>query len=97
MAGTADVALPSTHRAGPAYGIGGFSMNRKHVVLMLLCCLIPIGILAAVVLLRIPLGSVLTFALVLACPLAMLLMMRTMGHDHGAPHHHPPLQARKEE
>lgn len=72
-------------------------MNRKHVVLMLLCCLIPIGILSAVVLLRIPLGSVLTYALVLACPLAMLLMMRTMGHDRGAAHHHPPVQVRKEE
>ncbi len=63
-------------------------MNRKHVVLMLLCCLIPIGLLAAVVLLRIPLGSVLTFTLVLACPLMMLLMMRTMRHDHGGEHDH---------
>ncbi|HLC33404.1 MAG TPA: DUF2933 domain-containing protein [Anaerolineales bacterium] len=63
-------------------------MNRKHALLMLLCCLIPVGLLAAVVLLRIPLGSVLTFALVLACPLMMLLMMRTMGHDHGGEHDH---------
>ncbi|OGO49984.1 MAG: hypothetical protein A2Z30_00325 [Chloroflexi bacterium RBG_16_64_43] len=63
-------------------------MNRKHAVMMLLCCLIPVGLLAAVVLLRIPLGSVLTFALVLACPLMMLLMMRTMGHDHGGAHDH---------
>ena len=72
-------------------------MTRKHALIMILCCLIPIGALAAVSIFRIPLGSVLTFALVLLCPLSMLFMMRSMGRDHDEAHHHSPVKARKEE
>lgn len=72
-------------------------MNRKHAVIMILCCLIPIGVLAAVSVFRIPLSTVLTSAIVLLCPLSMLFMMRSMGRDHGEQHQHPPIEARKEE
>ena len=72
-------------------------MNRKHALTMILCCLIPIGVLAAVSVLHVPLSSVLTSAIVLLCPLSMLFMMRSMGHDHGAEHHHPSIEARKQE
>jgi hypothetical protein len=72
-------------------------MTRKHALLMILCCLIPVAALAAVTLLRIPIGKVLTFALVLMCPLSHILMMRFMGHDHGQAHHPASVPAPREE
>ncbi len=59
-------------------------MSNKGVLLMLLCCLIPIGLLGMAVLLRVPLGTVLTVALVLACPIMMLGMMAFMRHNQSA-------------
>ncbi len=72
-------------------------MNRKHALIMILCCLIPIGVLAAVSVFRIPLSTVLTSAIVLLCPLSMMFMMRSMGRDHGGQHQHPPIEAHKED
>jgi len=72
-------------------------MSRKHALIMILCCLIPIGALAAVSIFRIPLGSVLTFGLVLLCPLSMLFMMLSMGNQHDEAHHHMPIEARKKD
>ena len=60
--------------------------NSKHMLMMLACCLIPIGLVLAVGLFGITLGSLtpfLPFAIVLLCPLMMFFMMRGMGHDHG--------------
>jgi hypothetical protein len=72
-------------------------MNRKHALTMMLCCLIPVGALAAVSIFRIPLGSVLTFGLVLLCPLSMLFMMRSMGHEHDDAHPHRSMPGTKRE
>jgi hypothetical protein len=59
-------------------------MQKKHVWMMLACCLIPLAGLAAIWVFKIPANNVLYFGLVLLCPLMHLLMMRGMGnHNHG--------------
>lgn len=62
-------------------------MNKKHMLLMLACCLIPLIGLGAIFLFNVPLNSVLWAAMLLLCPLSHLLMMKFM--DHGNAHNHP--------
>ncbi len=64
-------------------------MEKKHFVIMLLCCLVPLAAIAAVTFFRIPLNNLLTFGLVLLCPVSHLLMMKFMmnGHEHGEQEH----------
>ena len=58
-------------------------MNRKHALLMVLCCLIPLVGFAAISIFRIPANMVIYVGLALACPAMHLLMMKGMlGHDH---------------
>ena len=61
--------------------------HTSHLLLMLLCCLIPVALIAAVAIFGFSLGALtpyLPFALVLLCPLMMIFMMRGMGHEHDA-------------
>lgn len=58
-------------------------MKKSHIWIMILCCLIPVAALTAVYLLNIPLSKVIFGGLMLLCPLSHLLMMKSMGHDHG--------------
>ncbi len=71
-------------------------MNKKHVLIMLACCLIPLVALAAIFVFKIPANSVIYFGILLLCPVLHLLMMRNMiGHpaergasgDHAGHHH----------
>ncbi len=59
----------------------------KHMLLMLICCLVPIALVAAISVFGFALGplqSLLPYVAALMCPLMMIFMMRGMGHDHGA-------------
>jgi uncharacterized membrane protein len=61
-------------------------MSKKHTLIMLACCLVPLVGLVAVTVFRVPFRNVLYFGMVLLCPLMHLLMMRGMmhGHNHDA-------------
>ena len=59
-------------------------MKKSHMLLMLLCCLIPVVGLAAVYIFKIPLSNVLLYGMILLCPVSHLLMMKFMGHNESA-------------
>jgi hypothetical protein len=61
-------------------------MNKKHALIMLACCLVPIAGFVLVSAFNIPLKSVFYFAMILLCPLSHLLMMKYMGHGEGHQH-----------
>jgi hypothetical protein len=73
-------------------------MNRKHALLMVLCCLIPLAGFAAISIFRIPANTVIYVALALACPAMHLFMMKgMMGHNHddASAHAHHQVEAPK--
>ncbi|MCL5985376.1 MAG: DUF2933 domain-containing protein [Actinobacteria bacterium] len=57
-------------------------MSNKHLILMILGCVVPMGLFFVLFALGIPLNKVLLFALILLCPLSHIFMMRGMKH-HG--------------
>lgn len=62
-------------------------MTRKHLILMLLGCGLPIVVLAAVFLFEVELSALALFALLLLCPLSHLLMLGRHGQsEHQAAH-----------
>jgi hypothetical protein len=57
-------------------------MNKKHMLLMIACCLIPLVGLGAVFIFKLPVSTVFLVGMVLFCPLSHLLMMAFMKHNH---------------
>ena len=58
-------------------------MSKKHMLIMLACCLIPVAALIAIFVFKIAVSAVVYGVIMLFCPLSHLLMMRFMGgHDH---------------
>ncbi|MBS4061549.1 MAG: DUF2933 domain-containing protein [Bacteroidetes bacterium] len=68
-------------------------MSKKHTLIMLICCLIPIAALVAIVVFEIPATPIVYGVILLACPLSHLLMMKFMVHGHeqqdSLEHRHP--------
>ncbi|WP_219857089.1 DUF2933 domain-containing protein [Candidatus Hakubella thermalkaliphila] len=69
-------------------------MSNKHLVFMILCCLIPVALFVGLLVFGIPMSSLIFFALILLCPLAHIFLMRGMGHGG---HHEPAPEPAKRE
>ncbi len=67
-------------------------MNRKHALIMVICCLIPIAAFTLIAVFKVPVSGLLTIALILLCPVSHLIMMKFMPHEHEE--HHAGVEAR---
>lgn len=72
-------------------------MNKRHMWIMLLCCLLPIIGLGAIFLFNISVNTIVYFGLILLCPLAHFFMLGQMGHDHNSEQHSGPIHREVEE
>ena len=63
-------------------------MSKKHLLLMLACCLIPIGAIVAFTVLNISATGLTSIVIALMCPVMMLFMIFGMRADHGEHHEH---------
>ncbi len=63
-------------------------MTKKHMLIMLACCLVPVIALGAILLFNVPVNQVLFLGLILLCPFSHILMMKFMVHDEGQEHSH---------
>jgi uncharacterized membrane protein len=64
-------------------------MTKRHALLMLLCCLVPIAAISAIFVFHVAVSSTLVYGIALLCPLMMLFMMWGMGeHNHDSSHVH---------
>lgn len=56
--------------------------HGSHLWMMVICCLIPLAAFAAISVFRVPVSNVLSWGLILLCPLSHLLMMGWMFRRH---------------
>ena len=61
-------------------------MSKKHTVIMILCCLIPIGAFLAIRLLNLQINGLFSCLLILLCPLSHVLMMGSIKHEDHSHH-----------
>jgi amino acid transporter len=61
-------------------------LSNKHLILMILGCVIPMGLFFVLFILGVPLNKLLLFALIIICPLSHIFMMRTMMPHENAEH-----------
>lgn len=61
-------------------------MKKSHLLIMILCCLVPVVGFAAIYFLKVPVNSVLLLGVILICPVTHIVMMKFVGssHAHGA-------------
>ena len=57
--------------------------DARMGLLMALCCLAPLALILAVTVFGVPFSGILSFAVLLLCPLMMVFMMAG-GHGHGS-------------
>lgn len=62
-------------------------MSKKHILIMIACCLVSLAAAAAIFLFKVSGSTVVWTLLILICPLSHLLMMRFMAHDHTGENH----------
>jgi len=61
-------------------------LSKKHLILMILGCIVPVGLFFILFFLGVPLNKILLFALIIICPLSHFFMMRTMMHHENNEH-----------
>lgn len=61
-------------------------MNIKVNISLKTCLIVLAGILLAIFVFKIPISGLLTFGLILLCPLMHLFMMKGMGHGQESCH-----------
>lgn len=57
----------------------GFFSKHKHTLMMMFCCLIPLGLLGILWIAGVS-QNILSFGIILLCPVMHLLMMKNMKH-----------------
>ena len=61
-------------------------MSKKHLILMILGCAVPMAVIFILFIIGIPLNKILLFGLILICPLSHIFMMKMMM-NHGEDNH----------
>lgn len=63
--------------------------SKKHLIIMILCCLIPVAGLAAIRLFGIPVSTGVYLTLMMLCPISHILLIKYMmgGEGHRAGHY----------